>query len=63
MQMVIGHTCLRPQLPVVFDWDVSPFLELEGGVDCKLLACTLPESLGPFGFARVLLLLKVLVAF
>ena len=54
---------MRPQLSVVFDWYVSPFFKLEGRVHSQLLANAFSESLGPLGFARILLLFEVLVAF
>jgi hypothetical protein len=52
-----------PEFSVVLDWFVPPLLELEGRVDGQLLARALPESLGPLGLSRVLLLLEVLCAF
>ena len=54
---------MRPQLSVVFDWYVSSFFKLEGRVHRQLLANALSERLGPLGFARILLLFEVLVAF
>ena len=54
-------TCLRPQLPIIFDRHVSPFLELEGGVDSELFAGAFPERLRPFGLTWVLLLLEIFV--
>ena len=56
-------TCFVPEFPIVFDGNVSFLLKLKYGIDGQLLAGCLPEGLGPFGLARVLLLLEVLVAF
>ena len=55
-------TSCFPQFPIILDGNIPPPLELEGRVDGELLAVALAEYLGPLGFARVLLLLEVLVA-
>lgn len=52
-----------PQLPVVLDRHVSPFLEFEGRVDSELFAGSLAEGFGPPGFPRVALFLEKLVTF
>ena len=62
MQNTVLLTCLLPQLPIVFDRNISSLFKLERWIYCQFLSYALPESLGPLCLARILLLLEVLVA-